>query len=173
MRTEVQVFTSEKFGQVRTVDINNTPYFVGKDVAEILGYANTNKAIQMHVDDEDKKILDFKGFSHFGTDLWRENDFSNKIIINESGLYSLILSSKLPKAKEFKRWVTSDILPTIRKTGSYIGKSENPNVALVTITPEMAEEMLKKNIGNRKINQANVNHIAADMATGNYKLNWI
>ena len=98
MKTEIQVFTSEKFGQLRTVDINNTPYFVGKDVAEILGYANTNKAIQMHVDDEDKKILDFKGFSHFGTDLWGENDFSNKIIINESGLYSLILSKR--KSKE-------------------------------------------------------------------------
>lgn len=160
MNTEIQVFTSEKFGQLRTVDINNTPYFVGKDVAEILGYTNPQKAIRDHVDDDDKTVND--SFRVNGTAV---------ILISESGLYSLILSSKLPKAKEFKRWVTSDILPSIRRTGSYIGKSENPHVALVTITPEMAEEMLKKNIGNRKINQANVNRIAADMATGNYKLN--
>ena len=119
MSNEIKIFENEEFGSVRTMEINGEPYFVGKDVATILGYSNINKAIQMHVDEEDKKVLDYKGFSHFGTTLWSGNDFSNKTIINESGLYSLILSSKLPNAKKFKRWVTSEVLPAIRKTGSY------------------------------------------------------
>lgn len=126
---KIEVFTSPEFGQVRTLTIDEKPYFVGKDVAEILGYSNINKAIQMHVDEEDKKVLDYKGFSHFGTTLWSGNDFSNKTIINESGLYSLILSSKLPNAKKFKRWVTSEVLPSIRKHGAYM-------------TPETLEQAL-------------------------------
>lgn len=115
-----QIFNSEEFGTVRTLTIEGEPYFVGKDVATILGYVNINKAIQMHVDEEDKKVLDYRSFSHFGTTLWNGNDFSNKTIVNESGLYSLILSSKLPNAKKFKRWVTSEILPAIRKHGAYM-----------------------------------------------------
>lgn len=116
----IKIFENPEFGSVRTVEVSGEPYFVGKDVAEILGYSNVNKAIQMHVDDEDKKTLCFKGFSHFGTSLWEGNDFSNKTIINESGVYSLVFSSKLPKAKEFKRWVTSEVLPSIRKHGAYM-----------------------------------------------------
>lgn len=116
---QLQVFSNERLGKIRTMNIDGQPYFVGKDIAEILGYSNINKAIQMHVDEEDKKVLDFRSFSHFGNTLWGENDFSNKTVINESGLYSLILSSKLPKAKEFKHWVTSEVLPSIRKTGGY------------------------------------------------------
>ncbi len=119
---EIEIFTNPAFGEVRTLTIDSKPYFVGKDVAEILGYSNVNKAIQRHVDDEDKKTLDYKGFSHFGTTLWGSNDFSNKTIITESGLYSLILSSKLPTAKKFKHWVTADILPTIRQHGAYMTK---------------------------------------------------
>lgn len=126
---KIEVFTSPEFGQVRTLTIDEKPYFVGKDVAEILGYSNINKAIQMHVDEEDKKVLDYKGFSHFGTTLWSGNDFSNKTIINESGLYSLILSSKLPNAKKFKHWVTGEVLPSIRKHGAYM-------------TPETLEQAL-------------------------------
>lgn len=94
---------------VRTVTINNEPYFVGKDVAEILGYQNGSRDVNRHVDEEDK--LKYR-FSTSGQD--RE-----MIIINESGMYSLVLSSKLPQAKEFKRWVTSEVLPTIRKHGMY------------------------------------------------------
>ena len=109
---DIKIFENAEFGSVRTLEINGEPYFVGKDVAEILGYTNVNKAIQMHVDEEDKKTLDFKGFSHFGTSLWNGNDFSNKTIINESGLYSLVLASKLPQAKAFKRWVTSGCEPS-------------------------------------------------------------
>lgn len=108
---EIQIFKNDSFGAVRTVEVEGTPYFVGKDVAEILGYSDTNKAIAMHVDDEDK-ILNDKSSSSFGQ--------RGATLINESGLYSLILSSKLPKAKEFKHWVTSEILPTIRKHGAYM-----------------------------------------------------
>ena len=108
---EIQIFKSDSFGAVRTVEVEGTPYFVGKDVAEILGYSDTNKAIAMHVDDEDK-ILNDKSSSSFGQ--------RGATLINESGLYSLILSSKLPKAKEFKHWVTSEILPAIRKHGAYM-----------------------------------------------------
>lgn len=120
MKNEMTVFSNSELGALRALEINDEVYFVGNDVAEILGYSNPNKAIQVHVDDEDKKTLDFKGFSHFGKSLWGENDFSNKIVINESGVYALIFGSKLAKAKEFKRWVTHDVLPTIRKTGGYV-----------------------------------------------------
>ena len=109
MSNEVKIFENEEFGSVRTMEINGEPYFVGKDVAEILGYTNTSKALIDHVDDEDK--LNNETLSSLGQ--------RGGWLINESGLYSLILSSKLPTAKKFKRWVTSDVLPAIRKTGSY------------------------------------------------------
>lgn len=153
---EIKIFENSTFGKVRTVEFNGEPYFVGKDVAEILGYSNVNKAIQMHVDDEDKKTLYFKGFSHFGTSLWEGNDFSNKTIINESGLYSLILSSKLPKAKEFKHWVTSEILPSIRRHGAYMTDDilaktiENPDF-LINLLTEMKEEKQRRIVAEEKI----------------------
>ena len=109
MSNEIKIFENEEFGSVRTMEINGEPYFVGKDVAEILGYANTSKALIDHVDDEDK--LNNETLSSLGQ--------RGGWLINESGLYSLILSSKLPNAKKFKRWVTSEILPSIRKTGGY------------------------------------------------------
>ena len=111
MKTEIQIFTSEVFGEIRTCQVNNQIMFVGKDVAMALGYAKSRNALAAHVDDEDKKdalILGPLG----GT--------QKMTIINESGLYSLILSSKLPQAKAFKRWVTSEVLPQIRRTGGYI-----------------------------------------------------
>ena len=107
--------------EVRTVTINNEPYFVGKDVAEILGYAKARNAIASHVDEEDKKDAPIQG-TLGGT--------QNMTIINESGLYSLILSSKLPQAKEFKRWVTTEVLPTIRKHGAYLTDSKIEEVLL-------------------------------------------
>ena len=109
MSNEIKIFENEEFGSVRTMEINGEPYFVGKDVAEILGYANTSKALIDHVDDEDK--LNNETLSSLGQ--------RGGWLINESGLYSLILSSKLSNAKKFKRWVTSEILPAICKTGSY------------------------------------------------------
>lgn len=109
MENAMQIFKNVEFGQVRTVVINNEPYFVGKDVAEALGYTNSRKAIADHVDDEDK------GVTKCDT-LGGRQDLQ---VINESGLYSLVLGSKLPTAKQFKRWVTSEVLPSIRKTGKY------------------------------------------------------
>lgn len=112
---ELQIFSNEKFGEVRTTAINGEPWLVGKDVAEILGYADPNKAIAMHVDEEDK--LNDKTASSLGQ--------RGGWLINESGLYSLILRSKLPSAKEFKHWVTSEVLPSIRKHGGYITGQEH------------------------------------------------
>ena len=106
-----------KGNNVRTVQIDNQPYFVGKDVAEILGYINSRDAVSEHVDEEDKKVLTSQNVT-------LENMPNRGLIsINESGLYSLILSSKLPTAKEFKRWVTSEVLPTIRNNGAYLTDS--------------------------------------------------
>lgn len=106
---ELMVFNNADFGQVRTVMMNGEVMFVGKDVANILGYQNGSRDINRHVDEDDRrKVMIFDG-----------NQNKETITINESGLYSLILSSKLPTAKKFKRWVTSDVLPSIRKTGSY------------------------------------------------------
>ena len=109
---EIQIFNNPQFGEVRAVTIDNEPWFVGKDVAEKLGYSNTRKAISDHVDSEDKTdgvtIRDPIG---------REQ---NPMFINESGLYSLVLSSKLPTAKAFRRWITSEVIPSIRKNGGSI-----------------------------------------------------
>lgn len=105
----LQVFDNPEFGQVRVVEIDREPWLVGKDVAAALGYSDTNKAIAMHVDDEDK--LNDKTSSSLGQ--------RGGWLINESGLYSLVLSSKLPGAKKFRRWVTSEVLPSIRKMGGY------------------------------------------------------
>lgn len=107
---EISIFENPTFGQVRSLTIDNEPWFVGKDVAEVLGYSDTNKAVSMHVDDEDKKLNDKSSLS-FGQ--------RGATLINESGLYALIFSSKLETAKAFKRWVTSEVLPAIRKTGYY------------------------------------------------------
>lgn len=108
----LQIFKSPDFGQVRTIQQNGEPWFIGKDVAEILGYKKPENAIAVHVDDEDKTTTLIQGTG--------SNYKSNAVIINESGLYSLILSSKMPKAKEFKRWVTSEVIPAIRKHGGYL-----------------------------------------------------
>lgn len=105
----VKVFENEEFGKIRTLDVNGEPYFVGKDIATILGYSNPSKAIIDRVDDDDKLSSQFSN----------SGQARAMTIINESGLYSLILSSKLPSAKKFKRWVTSEVLPSIRKTGTY------------------------------------------------------
>ena len=116
MGTEVKLFDSPEFGQLRGLEIDGEPWFVGKDVADALGYSNSRKAIADHVDPDDKKdgvtIRDAIGRDQ------------NPTFINESGLYSLVLSSKLPNAKKFKRWVTSEVLPAIRRTGGYIAAKE-------------------------------------------------
>lgn len=109
INNEIQIFNNVNFGQVRSMMIDGEPWFVGRDVAEALGYENVRNTIPKYVEEEDKLC----------TQIRYAGQNRKVTIINESGLYSLIMSSKLPKAKEFKRWVTSEVLPTIRKTGSY------------------------------------------------------
>lgn len=106
---ELKIFENPEFGAIRTVEINGDPWLVGKDVATVLGYSNPRDAISKHVDSDDK------GVSQIAT----PSGVQEMTIINESGLYSLVLSSKLPSAKKFRRWVTSEVLPSIRKTGGY------------------------------------------------------
>lgn len=134
---ELQIFKSPEFGQIRTLTIDGEPWFVGKDVADILGYQNGSRDINRHVDADDKRkemITDGK-------------QLKETILINESGLYSLILSSKLPTAKQFKRWVTAEILPSIRKTGGYIANAETMTDAEI-----MSKALLiaKQTIENRE-----------------------
>ena len=130
---ELQVFNNAEFGSVRSIMVNDEPYFVGKDVAEILGYANASKAIADHVDDDDK--LNNDSLSSLGQ--------RGGWLINESGLYSLILSSKLPSAKRFKRWVTSEVLPAIRKHGLYAMDDilKNPDAMIGALQAYKAERM--------------------------------
>lgn len=106
---ELITFANEEFGNIRTIQIDDMPWFVGRDVAAALGYSNSRKAINDHIDDEDKGVTKCDTLS----------GQQNTTIINESGLYSLILSSKLPGAKRFKRWITSEVLPALRETGRY------------------------------------------------------
>lgn len=114
---EIKTFENEEFGKVRTILINGEPWFVGKDVADILGYSNSRKALIDHVDEDDKNTVTFRD----GT-----SGNPNFIVINESGLYSLILGSKLSSAKRFKHWVTSEVLPALRKTGEFKTHNSNP-----------------------------------------------
>ena len=140
---KMKIFESTEFGQVRTILIDNEPYFVGKDVAQALGYAKPENAIATHVDVEDKTTTLIQGGG--------SNYKSNAIIINESGLYSLVLSSKLPTAKKFKRWVTSEVLPSIRKHGVYMTDQKaydithNPN-ALADLLLQAGEQLKQKDL---------------------------
>ena len=135
---ELQIFSNEQFGSVRVIEQNGDPWFVGKDVADILGYTNQNEAIRDHVDEEDK--LNSKTLSSFELNLGQRGGW----LINESGLYSLIMSSKMPKAKQFKRWVTSEVLPSIRKHGLYAVDEvlADPDI-LISALMELKEERRK------------------------------
>ena len=133
---ELKIFKNSEFGEIRTVEIGGEPWFLGKDMADILGYTNTAKAIRDHVDDEDKltERIVLSGQSR------------EMYIINESGLYSLILSSKLPNAKAFKRWVTSEVLPAIRKHGLYAKEEllDNPDIAIAAFKALKEEREARK-----------------------------
>lgn len=130
----LQTFQHPTFGEVRTVAIDGEPWFVGKDVAQKLGYSDPNKAIAMHIDDEDK-LNDKTALSLGQRGGW---------FINESGLYSLIMSSKLPAAKEFKRWVTSEVLPTIRQQGSYAVRQPMTPAQLIAAQAQVLVQMEEK-----------------------------
>lgn len=134
---ELQVFSNPEFGQVRTLTLEGEPWFVGKDVAVALGYSNPQKAIRDHVDDEDKTVND--SFTVNGTP---------PILINESGLYALIFGSKLESAKNFKRWVTHEVLPAIRKTGVY---SLTPQRRELTVDDYMKAAQLAATCRNERL----------------------
>lgn len=133
---EMQVFNNTEFGSVRTININGEPMFVGKDVAEILGYSNPRDALAKRVDDEDKGVAKCDTLG----------GVQDLTVINESGLYSLILSSKLPKAKKFKHWVTSEVLPAIRKHGVYAVDEmlNNPDMLISALQELKAEREKRK-----------------------------
>ena len=132
---EIQVFSNAELGEVRTTVIDGEVMFVGKDVAEILGYSNPLKAIRTHVDDDDKGV----------NEMVTPGGVQESILINESGLYSLILSSKMPNAKKFKHWVTAEVLPAIRKHGVYAVDEvlQNPDVLIQALT-ELKKEREEK-----------------------------
>lgn len=145
---KLTIFDNEQFGEIRTLVIDNEPWFVGKDVARALGYSNTKSAIADHVDIEDKQLIQRSG----NTTLEIPN--RGLTFINESGVYSLIISSKLPAAKQFKRWITSDVIPTIRKTGGYINNDELFISMYFDEVDEASKEVLRKNLATlRKKNE--------------------
>lgn len=149
---ELKIFNSPEFGQVRTTTLDGEPWFVGKDVATALGYSNPSNAVVTHVDDEDKTTYSFQ--------VSGSNYKTKATLINESGLYSLVLSSKLPTAKQFKHWVTSDVLPTIRKAGKYAVPKLTPN-------PHYRTRMIKtavKDIGDTADTIAQVFHVKKGIA---------
>ncbi len=142
MENKMQVFQNEEFGQVRAVRINGEPWFVGKDVAVALGYTNPLKAVRDHVDEEDKGVND--SFTPGGK--------QKIVIINESGLYSLILSSKLEGAKRFKRWVTTEVLPSIRKHGAYMTDSLLEQAANnADVAAQVAKALYEERSLNKKL----------------------
>lgn len=151
---KLEIFKNEKFGEVRTIVIDNEPWFIGKDIATVLGYSNPNEAILDHIDEEDK--LNSKTLSSFELNLGQRGGW----LINESGLYSLILLSKLPMAKEFKRWITHDVIPSIRKHGAYMTENtlesciNNPDFAIGLLTA-LKEEREKSNILKAKVTEQN------------------
>ena len=138
MNSDIQTFENSEFGSIRIVEIENEPYFVGKDVADVLGYNESNKAISRHIDEEDRMKHPIPS----------TGGIQSSWVINESGLYSLILSSKLPTAKKFKRWVTSEVLPSIRKYGAYMTSATieqailNPDT-IIKLATALKEEQSK------------------------------
>lgn len=156
---EIKIFESSEFGRVRTVEINGEPWLVGKDVAETLGYVKPENAIANHVDDEDKTTTLIQGTG--------SNYKSKAVIINESGLYSLVLSSKLPTAKKFKRWVTSEVLPSIRKHGAYMNDETLKRAILepdflIRLATELKEEKEQRKLLEEKIDSDKPKVIFAD-----------
>ena len=144
MNSELKIFENEEFGRIRSVMVNNEPYFVGKDIAEALGYTNSRKAIQDHVDEDDKldgvTIRDAIGRNQLA------------VVINESGIYALIFGSKLPNAKRFKHWVTSEVLPSIRKHGAYMTEQRIEEIILNPDTViKLAQELKTEREEKRKL----------------------
>lgn len=162
---KLEIFQNKSFGLIRTLAINNEPWFVGKDVAEILGYAKPENAIANHVDEEDKTSTLIQGSG--------SNYKSKAIIINESGLYSLVLSSKLPSAKEFKRWITHEVIPAIRKHGAYmtedtLEKALTSPDFLIQLATQLKEEKEKRLAAEKQIEMDRPKTIFADAVSASH-----
>ena len=165
---ELQLFNFEG-NKVRTLKVDDEPYFVGKDVASILGYSNTRDALNKHVDSEDKNTVAI----HDG--ITRGNP--NQVVINESGLYSLILSSKMPNAKRFKHWVTSEVLPAIRKHGAYMTDEKAFNVVhnkngLADLLQQAADQLKQKDIRIEEVEAENKN-LSIQLEESNKKADYL
>lgn len=161
---DLQIFSNPEFGQVRTVEIDGTPWLVGKDVAVALGYKNPRDAITRHVDAEDKGVV--KHDTPSGE--------QEMLIINESGLYSLILSSKMPKAKAFKRWVTSEVLPALRKNGVYETVKAQQHIEQLEATNAQLN-MAIQNVSSAKAELADIINLRNDFIKhrDNYKARFL
>lgn len=152
MNEIIKTFNNPEFGEVRTLTIDGEPWFVGKDVAEKLGYANQNRDIVRHVDEEDRIMTDAETQYQNGIELGQRGGW----IINESGLYSLVLSSKLPRAKAFKRWITSEVIPSIRKRGMYATAEtaeqmlQNPDVMIRALQELKAERQKRQELEQKR-----------------------
>lgn len=154
---ELKIFENSEFGKIQVIERNGEPWFIGKEVAEILGYSNHRKALIDHVDDEDKGVTkrDTLGGKQ------------NIVIINESGLYSLVLSSKLEKAKAFKRWVTSEVIPAVRKHGGYLTNEKIEEVlndpdTIIKLATSLKEERARRAETERQLEAAKPKMIFAD-----------
>lgn len=160
---DIQIFNSKEFGEVRALELSGTPWFVGKDVAEILKYQRTADAISSHVDDEDKGVGKIQ----------TPGGMQKVILINESGLYSLILSSKLPNAKRFKRWVTSEVLPAIRRHGAYmteeaLEKAITEPDFLIRLATQLKEEKAKRLEAEKQVEAAKPKVLFADAVSASH-----
>ncbi len=159
--SELQIFSSKEFGKVRVVERNGEPWFVGKDVATILGYQNQNRDIVRHVDEEDRFMSETQYQN--GIELGQRGGW----FINESGVYSLVFSSKLPKAKEFKHWVTSEVLPAIRKHGGYLTPNKIEEVltdpdTIIKLATTLKEERTARMQAEKQLEEAQPKVLFAD-----------
>lgn len=166
--TNTEIFSCAEFGDLTVIEMNNEPWFVGKEVAEKLGYIKPNNALSENVDDEDKKTLKFRDYPNLGQlGIWKNGDYTNKTIINESGFYSLIGNSKLPNAKKFKRWVTSEVLPSIRKHGMYATEEllDNPDL-LIKVATQLKDEKEKRKALEQRVEEMKPKEVFADAVAG-------
>ena len=166
MENKLQLFNFNG-SEVRTLVIDDEPYFVGNDVAKILGYKRVGDALKQHVDSDERKTLTYKAFGDLAQSLWKGNDFSSKTVITESGVYSLIFGSELPNAKQFKHWVTHEVLPAIRKHGAYLTPDKieevllNPDT-LIKLATELKKEREGRMLAEQKIQQDRPKVVFAD-----------
>ena len=166
--TNTEIFSCAEFGNLTVLEIDNEPWFVGREITNILGYENGSRDINRHVEDEDIKVMKYKASTEMvKATLWKGSDYSDKKLINESGLYSLVLSSKLESSKRFKRWVTKEILPNIRKHGMYATEEllDNPDL-LIKVATQLKDEKEKRKALEQRVEEMKPKEVFADAVAG-------